>query len=122
MLYLNVSRGRSSMVEFQPSKLATWVRSPSPAPPLRGASRFAVPYASFVRRAFQSTDIFTKATSLAGGFNYKQGYLGEAACQDRSLANFHAVVELYFAHERDFHEAAGAFALKGVAKGNFFAS
>ncbi len=38
MSYYNkvLERGCSSMVEFQPSKLATWVRFPSPAPRRRG--------------------------------------------------------------------------------------
>ena len=38
----NLCCGCSSMVEFQPSKLATWVRFPSPAPMLSKA--FTPPY------------------------------------------------------------------------------
>ena len=32
LVYRSIVRGCNSMVEFQPSKLATWVRFPSPAP------------------------------------------------------------------------------------------
>ena len=37
------SRGCSSMVEFQPSKLVAWVRSPSPAPSIN-----ALPFGAFI--------------------------------------------------------------------------
>ena len=36
VLYISTSRGCSSMVELQPSKLTTWVRFPSPAPDKKG--------------------------------------------------------------------------------------
>ena len=35
VLYISTSRGCSSMVELQPSKLTTWVRFPSPAPDIK---------------------------------------------------------------------------------------
>jgi hypothetical protein len=37
-------RGCSSMVELQPSKLATWVRFPSPAPTLHKSGRWCSGY------------------------------------------------------------------------------
>src|SRR5437879_9062792 len=39
-----ITRGCSSMVELQPSKLATWVRFPSPAPGSYSRSSFSFSY------------------------------------------------------------------------------
>ena len=60
-------RGRSSMVEPQPSKLMMWVRSPSPAPFYQG--NVSAHIAQQVER-FHGKEEVTGSTPVVG-WNYK---------------------------------------------------